>query len=168
MTFTAQQFQALLPLIITCATSVLVMLAIAWRRHHTFNTLVCMLGLNAALVSTYFAAQAGTQAVTPLFIVDGYSLFFSGLILVAGLGSSTLINTYIDSFKFNREEIYLLMIIATAGAIVLASAHHFAALFIGLELLSVSLYGLIGYSFHRSRSLEAAIKYLILSATASA
>ena len=37
------------------------------------------------------------------------------------------------------------MVVATAGAIVLACAHHFAALFIGLELLSVSLYGLVAY-----------------------
>jgi NADH-quinone oxidoreductase subunit N len=167
MTFTAQHFQALLPLIITCLTCVIVMLAIAWRRHHTFNTLVCLLGLNAALFSTYFAAKVIPIAVTPLFIVDGYAIFFSGLILVSALASATLINTYIDSFKYNREEIYLLMVVATAGALVLACAHHFASLFIGLELLSVSLYGLVAYSFHRPRSLEASIKYLVLSATAS-
>lgn len=167
MTFTLQHFQALSPLIITCLTCVIVMLAIAWKRHHTFNTLVCLLGLNAALVATYFAAKVTPIAVTPLFIVDGYAVFFSALILVSALGSAILINTYIDSFKHNREEIYLLMVVATAGALVLACAHHFAALFIGLELLSVSLYGLVGYSFHRPRSLEAAIKYLVLSATAS-
>jgi NADH-quinone oxidoreductase subunit N len=168
MTFTVENFQALMPLVITCATSVLVMLSIAIKRHHTFNTLTCMIGLNAALVSIYFAAQVVPQSVTPLFVVDGYALFFSALILVSGLASATLINTYIDSFKYNREEMYLLMSIATAGAIVLACAHHFAALFIGLELLSVSLYGLVCYSFHRAKSLEAAIKYMVLSATASA
>jgi NADH-quinone oxidoreductase subunit N len=168
MTLTALHFQALLPLLITSSTSVVVMLAIAWKRHHTFNTIVCMLGLNLALASVFIAAQAIPQAVTPLFILDGYSLFFIGLILVASLGSTTLINTYIDTFKHNREEIYLLTLVATIGAIVLACAHHFAALFIGLELLSVSLYGLISYSFHRPRSLEAALKYLVLSATASA
>ncbi|MFO1368020.1 MAG: NADH-quinone oxidoreductase subunit NuoN [Marinagarivorans sp.] len=168
MTFTAQHLQALLPLIITCLTCVVVMLAIAAKRHHTFNTLVCLGGLNLALAATYWAAKVIPITVTPLFIVDGYALFFTALILVSGLGSATLINTYIDSFKYNREEIYLLMIVATAGAIVLACAHHFAALFIGLELLSVSLYGLVAYSFHRPRSLEAAIKYLVLSATASA
>ncbi|HEY6528763.1 MAG TPA: NADH-quinone oxidoreductase subunit NuoN [Cellvibrionaceae bacterium] len=167
MTFTIQHVQALLPLIITCLTCVVVMLAIAWKRHHTFNTLVCLMGLNTALLSTYYAAKVIPIAVTPLFIVDGYSIFFTALILVSGLGSATLINTYIDSFKYNREEIYLLMVVATAGAIVLACAHHFAALFIGLELLSISLYGLVAYSFHRPRSLEAAIKYLVLSATAS-
>lgn len=168
MSFTLQHLQSLLPLLITCVTALLVMLSIAWRRHHVFNTLVCILGLNIALGSLYFAAQVGVQNVTPLFVVDGFSLFFTGLILASGLGGVTLINTYIDSFKYNREEIYLLMTIATAGGIVMASAHHFAAFFIGLELLSVSMYGLIGYSLHRGRALEAAIKYLVLSATASA
>lgn len=57
MIFTIEHFQALSPLIITCLTCVVVMLAIAWKRHHTFNTLVCLLGLNLALAATYWAAK---------------------------------------------------------------------------------------------------------------
>ncbi|KOR27212.1 hypothetical protein TI05_19520, partial [Achromatium sp. WMS3] len=47
-------------------------------------------------------------------------------------------------------------------------SRHFAGLFIGLELLSIPMYGLAAYSFQRSHSLEAGIKYLLLSAVATA
>jgi NADH-quinone oxidoreductase subunit N len=168
MTFTLENFQALLPLLITCATTIVVMLAIAIKRNHWWNATVTVVGLNIALVSSLFALKAIPQTITPLFVVDGFSLFFSALILIAALGATTLTNAYMDSFKRNREEIYLLITIATAGGIVLTFSHHMASLFIGLEMMSIALYGMVAYTYDRARSLEAAIKYMVLSATASA
>ncbi|MDX7526452.1 proton-conducting transporter membrane subunit, partial [Enterobacter hormaechei] len=49
----------------------------------------------------------------------------------------------------------------------LAGANHLAALFLGIELISLPLFGLVGYAFRQKRSLEASIKYTILSAAAS-
>lgn len=168
MTLILENFQALLPLLITCGTTVFVMLAIAIKRNHWWNATVTVIGLNIALLSCYFALKVIPQTITPLFVVDGFSLFFAGLILVAALGATTLTNAYIESFKRNREEIYLLITIATAGGIVLSFSHHMASLFIGLEMMSVALYGMVAYTYDRARSLEAAIKYMVLSATASA
>jgi len=168
MTFTLENFQALLPLLITCATTIVVMLAIAIKRNHWWNATVTVIGLNIALLSSYYALKVIPQTITPLFVVDGFSLFFSGLILIAALGATTLTNAYIESFKRNREEIYLLITIATAGGIVLSFSHHMASLFIGLEMMSIALYGMVAYTYDRARSLEAAIKYMVLSATASA
>lgn len=170
MNFTIENFEALLPLLITCATTVAVMLAIAIKRNHWWNATVTVAGLNIALLSCVAVFKLGVmpQTITPLFVVDGYSLFFTGLTLIAALGASTLTNAYFESSKRNREEIYLLITIAAAGGIVLCHAHHMASLFIGLELMSVSLYGMVSYTYDRARSLEAAIKYMVLSATASA
>jgi NADH-quinone oxidoreductase subunit N len=58
--------------------------------------------------------------------------------------------------------------LATLGALVLVMSRHFAALFLGLELLSVSLYALIAYQGTGAGSLEAGLKYLILAAASSA
>ncbi len=178
MTITLENLQALLPLLITCATTVFVMLAIAIKRNHWWNATVTVAGLNIALLSTvyvafkpYFFPEAAAllpQTITPLFVVDGYALFFSALTLIAALGATTLTNAYIESSKRNREEIYLLISIATAGGIVMCCAHHMASLFIGLEMMSVALYGMVAYTYDRARSLEATIKYMVLSATASA
>lgn len=67
----------------------------------------------------------------------------------------------------NREEFYLLVLIAALGGILLASANHLASLFLGIELLTLPLFGLIGYAYRQKRSLEASIKYMLLSAAAS-
>lgn len=168
MTFTTQHFIALLPLIITSATAVLVMLSAAFNRSHWWNATLTVVGLNLALVSIYFAAQVSPIEVTPLLVVDGYSCFYMVVILVATLGCATLSHAYMEGYSGNREELYLLLVLAAAGGLVLACSRHLASLFIGLELLSVPVFALVGYTFREKRSLEASVKYMVLSALSSA
>jgi NADH-quinone oxidoreductase subunit N len=169
MTLTNSQLLALLPLVITAATAILVMLAIAVRRHHWWSATITVAGLNLALLSLwYLSAFVGPQEVTPLLMVDGYALFYMALILVATLGCATLAYAYMEGFPGNREEMYLLLVLAASGGLVLACARHMAALFIGLELLSVPVYAMAAYAFREKRSLEAGVKYMVLSAVASA
>lgn len=153
---------------ITSGTSVLVMLAVAFKRHHWWNATFTVIGLNLALISLYWVARQGEQSITTLLVSDGQSWFYSALILLSALACSTLTNAYIEGFGGNKEEVYLLLTIAAAGGLVMVSSNHLASFFIGLEILSVPLYGMIAYTFRFSHSLEAAVKYLILSAGASA
>ncbi|MGK3116660.1 NADH-quinone oxidoreductase subunit NuoN [Candidatus Pantoea formicae] len=167
MTITPQHLIALLPLLIVGLTVVVVMLSIAWRRNHFVNATLTVIGLNIALFSLWFVGHVGAMDVTPLLRVDGYSMFYTALVLLASLATCTFAYPWLASFPDNKDEFYLLVLIAALGGIVLASANHLAALFIGIELLSLPLFGLIGYAFRQKRSLEAALKYMILSAAAS-
>ncbi len=166
MTITPQQLIALLPLLIVGLTVVVVMLSIAWRRNHFLNATLSVLGLNAALISLWFVGQNGAMDVTPLIRVDGYAMLYTGLVLLAS-GHLYLRVPVAWGYKDNKEEFYLLVLIAALGGILLAGANHLAALFLGIELISLPLFGLIGYAFRQKRSLEASIKYTILSAAAS-
>jgi NADH-quinone oxidoreductase subunit N len=168
MTLTSESFIALLPILITSATAVLVMLSISVRRHHWWNATLTVVGLNLALLSIIYAARVIPQAVTPLLMVDGYALLYMAIILVATLGCATLSHAYMKGYPGNREEIYLLLTLAATGGLVLACSRHMASLFIGLELLSVPVYAMVAYVFREKRSLEGGIKYMILSAVASA
>ncbi|WP_275626941.1 NADH-quinone oxidoreductase subunit NuoN [Pseudomonas sp. 273] len=168
MTFTIQHFIALLPLLVTSATLVVVMLAVAWKRNHRLIATLSMIGLNLALVSILWAIKATPIVVTPLLLIDNFALFYSALILVAALACSTLAHAYMESYPGNREELYLLLLLSTAGGLVLVAAQNLAGLFIGLELLSVPVYGMVAYAFFNKRSLEAGIKYTVLSAAGSA
>ncbi|ORM69451.1 NADH-quinone oxidoreductase subunit NuoN [Pantoea rwandensis] len=167
MTITPQHLIALLPLLIVGLTVVVVMLSIAWRRNHFVNATLTVIGLNLALFSLWFVGHVGAMDVTPLLRVDGYSMFYTALVLLASLATCTFAYPWLAGFPDNKDEFYLLVLIAALGGIVLASANHLAALFIGIELLSLPLFGLIGYAFRQKRSLEAALKYMILSAAAS-
>ncbi|KFC96817.1 NADH-ubiquinone oxidoreductase chain N [Leminorella grimontii ATCC 33999 = DSM 5078] len=158
---------ALLPLLIVGLTVVVVMLSIAWRRDHFLNATLAVIGLNVALFSLFIVGQQPAMDVTPLLKVDGFSVFFIALVLLASLATCTFAYPWLAGYPDNKEEFYLLVLIAALGGVVLACANHLASLFIGIELLSLPLFGLVGYAYRQRRSLEASVKYMVLSAAAS-
>ncbi|SHM44402.1 NADH dehydrogenase subunit N [Pseudomonas punonensis] len=176
--FTTQHLIALLPLLVTCATVVVVMLAIAWKRSHTMTFVLSVIGLNAALLSLLPTIGVTPLQVTPLMQIDTFACYYMALVLIATLACVTLTHAYLGEAKVNdgqtkgyprnREEMYLLLLLSAAGGLVLVSTEHLAGLFIGLELLSVPTYGMIAYAYFNKRSLEAGIKYMVLSAAGSA
>jgi len=105
--------------------------------------------------------------VDALLMLDGHAAFFNALFLV--LAIVTAVNGYLYLNVRGRDvsEFYILLATATLGAMVLASAQHFASLLLGLEILSISLYTLIAYPEEGHPPLEAALKYLVLSGVGS-
>ncbi|WP_395501784.1 NADH-quinone oxidoreductase subunit NuoN [Ectopseudomonas mendocina] len=171
--FTLQHLIALLPLLVTSLTAVVVMLAIAAKRNHALTFILSVVGLNLALLSLIPALEVTPLEVTPLLLIDTFACYYMALVLAASLACVTLIHAYLGGasgkgYPGNREELYLLVLLSAAGGLVLVSAQHLAGLFIGLELLSVPTYGMIAYAFFNKRSLEAGIKYMVLSAAGSA
>ena len=137
MTITPQQLIALLPLLIVGLTVVVVMLGIAWRRDHFINATLTVIGLNLALLSLYFVGQAGPMDVTPLLRVDGYSMFYTGLVLLASLATCTFAYPWLVGYPDNREEFYLLVLIA--ADVVLALSDHWGGVLFGVALWGVHM-----------------------------
>jgi NADH-quinone oxidoreductase subunit N len=165
---TAADLMALLPLIILAATPAVVLLVIAFLRSHLLTLLLTLLGLLLAFGALFVARPGGPQNVTPLLIVDGYALFYVGLLVTAAFVSAVLAYGYLERHADRREEFYVLLLLATLGAAVLAASNHFASFFLGLEILSVSLYVLVAYRREDERSIEGGFKYLVLAATSAA
>lgn len=164
----AADFIALLPLIIVAGTSILVMMGIAIHRHHLFTLLLTVIGLAASFISLWPAAAEAPRQVTALLVIDRYALFYIGLISAASFAVALLSYGYFEKCQAQREELYILLLLAALGSDVLAAATHFASFFLGLEILSVSLYGLTAYLHARRISVEAGIKYLVLAASSAA
>lgn len=163
---TLESLVSLLPLIIVATTALVVMLGVAWQRHHAGTAMVSAGGLVLALLSIPLAAGALTSP--PLMTVDGLAIMGSVLVLLCALVTVALSHHYLTGYIGPREEFYLLLLCAVTGALGLVASDHLATLFISLELLSMPLYGMLAYSFRAERSLEAGIKYLVLSAAATA
>lgn len=159
---------AMLPAIVLTAGSLILMLQIAFKRQASLSWGVCLLTLVLAMAALVPAAEVAPVQVTPLLLSDHYSLFFSGLILLAALVTCLLAKGYVLIAESESEEFYLLVLLSTLGALVLVSASHVASLLLGLELLGVALYALIAYPEKGDLPLEGAIKYLVLSGAASA
>jgi len=144
-------------------------LGIAIHRSHALSFSIATGGLLLACISLAPASHHLPHPVTPLFTVDGYALFYEGLILLSSLTICLLSRAYLDARKLQRcDEYYLLLLTATLGAAALVASTHYASFFLSLETLSLSLIALISYVRGHDRPLEAGIKYLILSGVSSA
>ena len=166
---TAAGFAAFAPFTLLGVVTIVVMLLIALRRSHRLAALSTIGGLLLCCIALPLAAPAAPIAVTPLFLVDGTTLFYSGLVLGSALVIAILSYAYLGGREqAPREEYYLLLLTATLGAAVLPASVHFASFFLGLETLSISLIGLIAYASPRADAAEAGTKYLVLGGAASA
>src|SRR5580704_6941582 len=164
---------ALFPLLLIAASAVVVMLGIAFKRSPALAVGLTLAGLAAAFVSIWAAVPVVPLQVTPLLLVDKYALFYIGLIVASAAVAAVLSYQYFEEHEGQRhegqsEELYLLLLLATLGCAVLVASSHFASFLLGLELLSVSLYGMLAYLTDRRAALEAGIKYLILASTSAA
>jgi NADH-quinone oxidoreductase subunit N len=168
---TAEQLLLILPIILVTATSVLTMLMVAVKRRHALSCFITAVGLILALLSLIIVEPHAPAEVTPLLRVDDFSLFFTALILLSGLAVTLFSYPYLSNLEDHQDEFYLLLTIAVLGALVMVSSTHFLTAFLGMETLSVCLYGMIAYPLHRREiaqyPLEASIKYLVLSALSS-
>jgi NADH-quinone oxidoreductase subunit N len=165
---TIVDLKALLPFIILGTASAAIMLVLAFYREHKLTVVMTLVGFTLSAASLPWTRCLSPRQVTPLILVDHYALFYIGLILMAAFVVAALAYSYLEVHQGHREEFYLLIILATLGCSVLAAASHFISLFLGIELLSVSLYALAAYLRHSNKSVEAGVKYLILAAVSSA
>lgn len=162
----------LLPILITSVTAIMVMLAIAIKRYSAVTILITVVGLLLALSSIVYLNFHPNIELSPMFnnliAVNSFSYLYMVIILFSALICVSLASDYFRKYQEPADEFYILVLLATVGALLLVNAIHFASFFLGLELLSIPTYGMLAYTRQRKKSLESGLKYLILSATASA
>lgn len=157
----------LVPFMIIAASPVAIMLVLSFRRSHWLTYLLSLCGIAASMVALVAVSSLVPRKITPLFFFDSYALFYIGLILAAAFVVTVLSFDYLRDRRGDLDEYYILLLLAVLGSSVLVTSSHFASFFIGLEILSVSLYGLIAYT-RNELSIEAGVKYLVLAAVSAA
>ena len=105
-----------------------------------------------------------TGVFTENFIADGFSGYFKGLFLLTAMVVLVMTREHPPA---HPGAFYLLLLTAVLGTLVLASVHDLLMLFIGLELLTFSLYIMAAYVRTDPRSVEAGMKYLIMGSVSS-
>jgi NADH-quinone oxidoreductase subunit N len=128
----------------------------------------------AAIVVCVVAAFAVVQVMAgkPLvafygfFVLDPFAAFAKVLILIATAIAAILSIDYMRG-ESHTGEYYVLMLFAALGMMLMASANTFIMLYLGLELMALCIYVLVGYQREVLRSGEAALKYFVLGSLAS-
>ncbi len=165
----ARDLATVLPLLVLGVTAVAVMLQSAFYGRHEGIFMTAFAGIALSFISLFTVRPPAGGNVLTLLVMDRYALFFMGLLQAAGLAAVLFSYDYLQrrSGRIERTgEYYLLLILALFGSCILVSAGHFASFFLGLEILGVSLYGLIAYGREKAGA-EAGLKYLVLAAVSS-
>ncbi|RYY32991.1 MAG: NADH-quinone oxidoreductase subunit N [Sphingobacteriaceae bacterium] len=126
---------------------------------------VTVVGLLAALG---FAVAEWNSGALPIFsgmmLFDNFSVAFSGVTIVSTILILLLSKGYFERISSNVAEYYAIILFALAGIIVMVSFYNMVMLFIGIEIMSVSLYILAGIRKNDFASNEAALKYFLMGA----
>ncbi len=157
------------PSLTVCLAALLAMLMQPFvsERRQEFIGHFSWIGLAVALI--FSAQQIGESGSTfaGQFVLDDFSLFFNMIFLVAGILTIFMSVDYLKKKDNNHGEFYPLILFATYGMMVMASTSNLLVMFLGLEIMSVSLYVLAGFARTQLRSTEASIKYFLLGAFAT-
>ena len=155
-----------LPELSWCVFGVVLMLLQPFLKNRQGLTFIALIG--AALGTLTTSLSAFGSGFNGLVQFDTLSLFFHWLL---GLISFLVIlasDSYLEREGLDPAEFYALVLFATAGMGVLASAQELLTAFIGLEMSSISSYVLAGYRRDSIKSSESAMKYFLLGSFATA
>ena len=165
--FTQADWSAVLPLFLVGGTALVVLLVDLLARKHAPRYVSLAIGIAGLIWAGVLAATTYGQNYNAFgggFILGGFAVVFQEVIIVAAILSMALYGA------IGREDriagSVALMLWSTSGAMLMAGAANLMTIFLGLELLSLGLYCLCGVA-DRPTARESALKYLILSSTAS-
>ena len=163
-------WQLLMPELIIILTFILVVIFDLFNSlQKTFTAWITIVGSAIALYVSIDMLQVGTEGTefSNMIQVDKYSLFFNVIFLVSTILVVLISMNYLGRQDRRQGEYYLLILLATLGMMLMASGNELIVVFLGLELMSLSLYVLAGYFQRSMASSEAGMKYLLLGAFAS-
>ena len=168
MTLTLPDLVPALPeifvLFMTCAILLLGVTArqTAWSYALTLLTLV-----GAAAITAFDSSGSPQYAFSGQFVADPMADVLKLMTYLSGIAVVIYSRAYLIERNLFRSEFFVLLLFAILGMMVMISANHFLVLYIGLELLSLSLYALVALDRENKLATEAAMKYFVLGALAS-
>src|SRR6516165_8622406 len=155
-----------LPELVWCTSGVLLMLLQPFLKNRQMLTFLAMVGAAIGTLSTFIGIPG--SGFSGLIQFDTFSLFFHWLVGLITFLVILASDSYLARENLEGAEFYALILFATAGMGVLASAQELLTAFIGLEMSSISSYVLAGYRRDSIKATEAALKYFLLGSFATA
>ncbi len=176
--YTSQDQFVLVPAIMlamfACAVFLFDTLLFPQPRQRKWLLLFVALGIGFAGIGLYNQQHyLSTQGVTEItafggtLTVDGFAIFFNWIFLAASLIVSVLSYKYLEIENEHHGEYYGLILLANCGMFFLATGTDLITLFIGLELMALCFYIMVGFLRSDKRSNEAALKYMLLGGFSS-
>jgi NADH-quinone oxidoreductase subunit N len=163
-------FAAISPLLILLGVALLLLLLESFAEHAAKKSsfFLTLVAIAIAIGAAYFAPASENPLLTPWLKFDKLARFFTIFFLAIGFASTLLASSFFQRFQATRGEFFFLLLSSLFGLILIGASADFLTLFLGLETLSIPLYILCGYMKKWEFSHEAAIKYFLIGAIATA
>jgi NADH-quinone oxidoreductase subunit N len=146
----------------------LALILVARRARRARSSAACAMAAAAAAVCAGWAFPGAESGFGGTISSDGYARFFNVLFAATLVLASLLSVRHLDREGVRPAEYYALLLLASAGMMLAASALDFLILYLGLELMTLCSYVLVGITRDRATANEAALKYFLLGSFASA
>ena len=128
---------------------------------------LAVLALVVAAIAVPVVTQSRVTTFAGLFVTDAFAVFMKELILLGSALAIIMSMGFNEREKIARFEYPILFLFATLGMMLMVSANDLIALYLGIELQSLSLYVLAAFRRDTVRSSEAGLKYFVLGALSS-
>jgi NADH-quinone oxidoreductase subunit N len=162
-------FLAIFPMIIVAVTGMLALLFDMGRKNKDNGLIIfaSLLGLATAFVALLSMANRELNTFGGMIVMDRLALVGQLVTVISAFLVILFSDSYLQAKKISFGEFYPLILWATLGGMIMCCTHNLLVLFIGIEVLSISLYVLAGMSRGEVKSEEAAMKYFLLGAFAT-
>src|SRR4051812_33748551 len=168
----AQLTSALGPDLLLMGGAMVLLLWSGWRResdeHQRSVGILSMALCIFTMVAVGYYAYQGYTATVGVIAVDNFRWALDEIVLIATLGTIAMSLDYNRREGITPGESHVLLLLATSGMMILAAARDLIVVFLGIELMSIAIYVLVGLNRRRERSAEGAIKYFLLGAFSTA
>jgi NADH-quinone oxidoreductase subunit N len=154
-------------IILICACATLILDLLLRRRQHLVIAAFSFLGVVVALLTCIPLAGTTVTTFSGLYALDGFSLFFKVLFLLVAALTILISPRYLIIEDMPAGEYYALILFSTIGMMIMAAGVDLLAIYIGLELMSLSIYALAGFVKRDPKSIEAALKYFLMGSFSS-
>ena len=147
--------------------SVLAILVLYLGLYKAKNALlpVTLLGLAAALVLSILEWNSGAAPIySGMMLFYNFAVAFTSICIVSTMLILLISKDYFEHISEHVAEYYTIILFSLIGILIMVSFHNLSMLFIGIEIMSVSLYILAGIRKHDFKSNEAALKYFLMGA----
>lgn len=123
--------------------------------------------IGAAMITVGTFTEQTVLTFSNMFVDDALADMLKLFTYLAVIFAVIYSRSYLQVRNLEKGEYYLLVLFATLGMMVMISAAHFLTMYLGVELLSLSMYALVAIDRTSARATEAAMKYFVLGALAS-
>ncbi|MGD8870717.1 MAG: proton-conducting transporter membrane subunit, partial [Gemmatimonadota bacterium] len=128
---------------------------------------LALAGVAAAACANGWLYGVEDVSQTAMVAVDGFRLFANWIFLLAAALTILISFTYVYRQRLQAGEFYGLILLASAGMMFMAGARDLIVVFLGLEVMSISVYALTAFNRRDRKSAEAGLKYFLLGAFAT-